>query len=85
MRYLATFHTVSGAMKYYRHLQKQGIPAETMPVPRRFSSNCGICVDFRFDGDINEYISDDMEKLYLLNEKMTNDKDERLIYSSQDF
>lgn len=76
MKYLATFHTTSGAMKYYRYLQKEGIPAETMPVPRRFSSNCGICVGFRLDGDISEYISDDMEKLY--------DKDERLIYSSQD-
>jgi len=81
MEYLATFHTHSGALKYCRYLQGKGITAETMPVPRRFSSNCGIGVKFRLDGDtdINNFISEDIEKLFRI-----DSTDARPIYSSLD-
>ncbi|MCR4441739.1 MAG: DUF3343 domain-containing protein [Peptococcaceae bacterium] len=77
MEYLATFHTHSGALKYCRYLQGKGIAAETMPVPRRFSSNCGIGVKFRLDGDINDFISEDIERLFQIDQP-----EARQIYSS---
>lgn len=77
MEYLATFHTHSGAVKYGRYLLKNGIVAETMPVPRRFSSSCGICVKFQLNGDINDFISEDFEKLFQINNNET-----KLVYSS---
>lgn len=64
MEYLGTFFTHCGAIKYARYLQKNGIDAETMPVPRKYSSNCGIGVKFRLDSDINDFISEDIEKLF---------------------
>lgn len=44
---LATFHTHTGALKFERVLQSQGIPCCMKPVPRRLSSSCGVCVEFQ--------------------------------------
>lgn len=66
MEYLATFYTHSGAMKYQRFLKAKGLEAEALPVPRKFSSNCGIGVKFALAGDPRQYISEDLEKLFLL-------------------
>ncbi len=35
-----------------------------MPVPRRLSSNCGIGVRFKTDQDINNMITEDIEKIF---------------------
>jgi len=35
-----------------------------MPVPRRLSSNCGIGVKFITDRDINNMITEDIEKIF---------------------
>lgn len=64
MDYIATFFTQSGAIKYQRYLVSKKITAEIMPVPRKFSSSCGISVKFTMDDDVFKYISDDIEKIY---------------------
>lgn len=75
MEYIATFFTHSGAIKYRRFLQQEGIKVELMPVPRKLSSNCGIGARFVLEGDIRAYISDDIEKLFTV-----EGGEERLIY-----
>jgi hypothetical protein len=75
MDYIATFFTHSGAIKYKRFLMDKGIDADLMPVPRRFSSNCGISSKFSTDMDIKTLITCDIEKLYEI-----NDTEEKLIY-----
>jgi hypothetical protein len=66
MQYLATFFTHCGAVKYQNHLQKQSIPVELMPVPRKLSSSCGISARFGYDGDIRSMISEDIENLFTI-------------------
>lgn len=66
MEYLATFFTHFGAVKFKRNLIKQGIEAETLPVPRKFSSNCGIGVKFSTEGSLLSLLDTDIEKVFLL-------------------
>lgn len=66
VEYIATFYTHLGAVKYQRHLQSLGVSAEALPVPRKYSSNCGIGVRLSTDADISAWISDDIEKIFLL-------------------
>lgn len=68
MEYLATFYTHFGAIQFKRRLQAEGIEAEAMPVPRRFSSNCGIGVRFRTSIDVLMLINSDIEKVFLMDE-----------------
>lgn len=77
MKYLATFYTHTGAVKYHRFLKNRGISAETLPVPRKYSSNCGIGVRFTTLEDINSLISEDIDNIFL--EQEGND---RLIYNN---
>lgn len=39
-----------------------------MPVPRKISSNCGLAAQFELNADIRNYISEDIEKLFLVTE-----------------
>ncbi|MEG0308600.1 MAG: DUF3343 domain-containing protein [Clostridium sp.] len=64
MQYIVVFFTHSGAIKYHRYLNSVGISSETMPVPRKLSSNCGIGVMFTIDKDINDMITEDVEKIF---------------------
>lgn len=48
--YLATFYTHYGAACFARSLKEQGVPHRMMPVPRRLSSSCGVCVVFSWEG-----------------------------------
>lgn len=64
MEYISVFFTHSGAIKYYRFLQSEGMVSETMPVPRKLSSNCGIGVRFTTDRDVMSMITEDIEKIY---------------------
>jgi hypothetical protein len=41
---IITFHTTHFSLKAKRVLEKAGIPFETIPVPREFSSDCGFCL-----------------------------------------
>lgn len=64
MGMIATFHTHFGAMSFQKMLQKSGVAAEMMPVPRALSASCGVCV--RFDGpfDPQTMPHSDMEAVY---------------------
>lgn len=64
MDYIAVFFTHSGAIKYHRHLKSIGIENETLPIPRKLSSNCGIGVKFYTTSNIDKMITKDIEKIY---------------------
>lgn len=64
MEYTVVFFTHSGAIKYHRYLNSIGIKNETMPIPRRLSSNCGIGVRFSTEEDILNMITEDIEKVF---------------------
>jgi hypothetical protein len=75
MEYIATFFTHSGAVKYKRFMGKNNVDVELLPVPRKLSSDCGIGARFSLDDNIISYISEDIEKLFVL-----EDGKEKLIY-----
>lgn len=78
MDYIATFFTHSGAVKYKKYMDETGIKVELLPVPRRLSSDCGIGARFRADGDIKDLISEDIDKLFVMQkggEKLLYDSD----------
>ena len=78
MEFIATFFTHSGAVKYKRHMKSLCIEVELLPVPRRLSSECGIGAKFTTSADMSKLISDDIDKLFLV------EKDgERLVFDSQ--
>lgn len=64
MEYTVVFFTHSGAIKYHRYLNNAGIKNNTMPVPRKLSSNCGIGVRFSTEKDIFNMITDDIERVF---------------------
>lgn len=78
MEYMAVFFTHSGAMKYDKHLKSMNINCQLMPVPRKLSSNCGIGVKFSCSSDINEMISEDIEKLFAL-----ENREHKLVYAAE--
>lgn len=47
--YLATFYSHFGALSYRKALEEQGIAGKLIPVPRKLSSSCGICVLYEHD------------------------------------
>ncbi|MFD3158002.1 DUF3343 domain-containing protein [Haloimpatiens sp. FM7330] len=69
MNYMALFYTHSGAIKYDRFIKSNGYPCELMPVPRKLSSNCGIGAKFSFDGNIKDIVSEDIEKIFTVENK----------------
>ena len=40
------FHSTSGALRAEKLLKKEGIAYKIIPVPRHFSSDCGVCIRF---------------------------------------
>ena len=64
MKYVITFFTHSGAIKFSRLLNRKNILNETSPVPRKISSNCGIGVSFIYEDDIESLYIDDIERIY---------------------
>lgn len=64
MIYYSTFFTHSGAIKFSRKCTKLNIENESGPVPRKLSSNCGVGVKFSYDGDYSELYTEDIEKIY---------------------
>ena len=45
-KYIATFFSHFGAMRFMRELKEAGIEGTIMPVPRSLSSSCGTCVAY---------------------------------------
>ncbi len=44
-KYIVTFHSVYWAMEAERALHSAGFACRLRPVPRQFSSSCGICAE----------------------------------------
>lgn len=79
MDYTITFYTHSGAIKFERYIKGKNISVTLMPVPRKLSSNCGIAARIKYDGDIRNIITTEIEKIFALEgEKL------RLVYDSDE-
>ena len=49
MRYIATFFSHFGAIRFEKNCKSKNITAKLMPVPRTLSSSCGTCVSYEGD------------------------------------
>jgi hypothetical protein len=43
------FHSVSQALVAEKVLKREGLPHKVIPVPRKISSDCGVCIRFEPD------------------------------------
>ncbi len=62
--YIGILFTHSDAIRLSRECRKRGIKHKLMPVPRRLSSNCGVCVNFHYGEDIEGLIFSGLEKIF---------------------
>ena len=62
-RYIATFFSHFGAIRFNKHLKSVGLSGTLMPVPRKVSSSCGTCVQFETD-DLTLPPMQDVEGIY---------------------
>lgn len=62
-KYIATFYSHFGAIRYVRELKQKGITGKTMPVPRDLSSSCGTCVMFESESGFVEDTHDEIEQI----------------------
>lgn len=62
-KYIATFYSHFGAIRYVRELKQQGIIGRTMPVPRNLSSSCGTCVMYESESGFVEDNHDEIEQI----------------------
>ena len=64
MKYIATFFSHFGAIRFEKNCRKKDIPARLMPVPRALSSSCGTCVSYECnDYSLGEVISEEVEQI----------------------
>ncbi|NYB75467.1 MULTISPECIES: DUF3343 domain-containing protein [Sedimentibacter] len=78
MTYTVLFFTHSGSIKFERKCSKNNIQCELMPVPRSLSSNCSISAKINFEGNIQDLIDDEIEKIFL-----TENSNNKLIYEAE--
>jgi len=67
--YIAIFFTHSGAIKFSRFCKKNHIICELMPVPRKLSSNCGICAKLSYNDNLENITCEEIEKIYQVSDK----------------
>ena len=64
MKYIATFYSHFGAIRFKKICDDCGYAAKLMPVPRDLSSSCGTCVSFEADSFEKENcIIDEIEQV----------------------
>ena len=64
MKYIATFFSHFGAIRFEKNCKSKNISAKLMPVPRTLSSSCGTCVSYENNVyNISEEISDEIEQI----------------------
>jgi hypothetical protein len=78
MEYNVLFFTHSGAMKFSRKAKKMDISCKLMPVPRALSSNCSISARIKYDGEIENLVDDEIEKIFL-----SENSESRLLYEAE--
>ena len=66
-RYIATFYSHFGAIRFKRQCDAGGISAKTMPVPRNLSSSGGTCVCCE-GGLPEEFCRDETEQIVKVQE-----------------
>lgn len=62
--YQVLFFTHTGAIKFDRAMKKDNISCELMPVPRALSSNCGVSAHIYYDGQVDNLVTDQIEKIF---------------------
>lgn len=77
--YQVLFFTHTGAIRFDRAMKKGKIPCELMPVPRVLSSNCSVSARIYFNGQVNNFIDDQIEKIFL-----KHDGDYTLTYEAEE-
>jgi hypothetical protein len=50
MVYFILFNSIHDALKAERVLKEQSVEGEIVPVPRKLSSDCGVCIKSNADG-----------------------------------
>lgn len=64
MKYIATFFSHFGAIRFEKKCKNKNISAKLMPVPRLLSSSCGTCVAYECDDySLSEDISEEIEQI----------------------
>lgn len=64
MKYIATFYSHFGAVRFEKICKKNNITSKLMPVPRTLSSSCGTCVSYECDDyTLGEKIPDEIEQI----------------------
>ena len=64
MKYIATFFSHFGAIRFEKNCRTNNIPAKLMPVPRTLSSSCGTCVSYECDNyNIEASVTDEVEQI----------------------
>ena len=64
MKYIATFFSHFGAIRFEKNCRNGNVPAKLMPVPRTLSSSCGTCVSYECDDySLRSSISDEVEQI----------------------
>ena len=64
MKYIATFFSHFGAIRFEKNCRTKNVPAKLMPVPRTLSSSCGTCVSYEDSNhDIENFITDEVEQI----------------------
>lgn len=64
MKYIATFYSHFGAIRFQKKCREKSISSRLMPVPRTLSSSCGTCVSYECDDYcFSEFVSDDVEQI----------------------
>ena len=68
MKFLATFHTHYGAMRFHKHCQNVygTATARMKPIPRELSASCGVCVCFEADCAPETAEHEDMDRCYIV-------------------
>ena len=64
--YIGILFTHSDAIRLSRECRRKNIVHRLMPVPRKLSSNCGVCVNFHYEEDIQELIFSGIERILLV-------------------
>lgn len=64
MRYIATFYSHFGAIRFMKQCESKGYQAKLMPVPRGLSSSCGTCVSYEGDSyEVEQFAKDELEQI----------------------
>lgn len=64
MKYIVTFYSHFGAIRFKKQCQTLGYEVNLMPVPRDLSSSCGTCVFYEGDAfEVKDLINEELEQI----------------------